>query len=191
MKKNTVIRSDSPHTVKMQAGSNVAQRKPAAKDKLHDAQAHAPTANIQHLPAEPPLTTQAPASPSVSKPKRTKAQVGKLSEAVARRPPVKAVSKTTNKTQAPSIAKTGRTSSVKTAVKAANKTTPKTAGKPNSKAMAPKPASTQKTEAPAASIWEEGNPIQQRLALLRIRNAELEEQIQRLNQTMPARGKRP
>ncbi len=71
MKKNTVIRSDSPHTVKMQAGSNVAQRKPAAKDKLHDAQA-APTSTtsnschpshpspVQHPPMRPQSNPSAP-----------------------------------------------------------------------------------------------------------------------------------
>lgn len=204
MKKNTVIRSDSPHTVKMQAGSNVAQRKPAAKDKLHDAQAAPTIDNIQFLPPEPPQTSAAPASAATVKPKRAKARVGQMSEDAATRPPAKAGRPAARQTKTPPGDQTGSTRGVKTALKTAAKAKPvkvappkatptsaKTAEKPSPKATAPKPRSAQTLETPAASVWEEDNPIRHRLALLRTRNAQLEEQLQRLNQSMPARGKRP
>ena len=204
MKKNTVIRSDTPHTVKMQAGSNVAQRKPAAKDKLHDARATPTFDNIQFLPPEPPQISAAPASADTVKPKRAKARVGQMSEDAATRPPAKAGRPAARQTKTPPGDQTGRTSGEKTALKTAAKAKPvkvappkatptsaKTAAKPSPKATAPKPRSAQTLDTPAASVWEEDNPIRHRLALLRTRNAQLEEQIQRLNQSMPARGKRP
>lgn len=204
MKKNTVIRSDSPHTVKMQAGSNVAQRKPAAKDKLHDAQAAPTFDNIQFLPPEPPQISAAPASASTSKPKRAKSRASQRPEDAATRPPAKAGRSAARQTKTPPGDQTGSTSGVKTALKTAAKAKPvkvappkatptsaKTAAKPSPKATAPKPRSAQTLDTPAASVWEDDNPIRHRLALLRTRNAQLEEQIQRLNQSMPARGKRP
>ncbi len=143
MKKSTVIRSDNPHTVKMQAGSNVAQSKSTAKDNPHNAQTAPKIDNIQHLPPEQPQVKTTPASPAPGKVKRSKARINTPVEDDTPIPPgSKAVSKASDKT-------------------------------------------------PDASVWEEDNPIRQRLANLRTRNAELEEQIQRLNLTMPARGNRP
>jgi hypothetical protein len=191
MKKNTVIRSDNPHTVKMQAGSNVAQRKPAAKDKLQDALIAPTIDNIQHLPPESPKASTTAANPQPSKPKRQKVQLNTAPETTTEHlqpgrnqtpspQKVKAAAKATPPTTAAPGAKTKKqTAKASTKNTSPERTTPKPQAAP-----APAPA-------PAASVWEEDNPIRHRLALLRTRNAELEEQIQRLNQTMPARGNRP
>ncbi len=66
MKKNTVLRNESPHAVKMQAGSNVAEHKsrkvagvkePAAKAKVETKVSPAPPVEAIPAPAKAPKRT--------------------------------------------------------------------------------------------------------------------------------------
>lgn len=61
------------------------------------------------------------------------------------------------------------------------------------KARNTSPKSSVKTPAPtpAEPIWEQDNPVKARIEQLRTRNAQLAEQLQRLQKTPTARGKRP
>jgi hypothetical protein len=70
MKKNTVLRNESPHAVKMQAGSNVAERKsrkvagvkePAAKTQVNAKASILPAAAVPAAPAK--TAPRTPAKP--------------------------------------------------------------------------------------------------------------------------------
>lgn len=82
MKKNTVLRNESPHAVKMQAGSNVAERKsrkpagvkePAAKAPVNAKAPPPPAATVAPAVAKPPLRT--PAKPRAKARLKTSTQV--------------------------------------------------------------------------------------------------------------------
>jgi hypothetical protein len=161
VKKSTLIRSDKPHAVKMTAGSKVAQRKGPAKAKEPDPPAPL-QANIQKVaPTKAPKVQRTASPTSVAKTIRAKASLSRPEEAPAKTPKAKA-----------------------TPAKVA-KAAPKARSTPAKKSVkAPAPA-------PAEPIWEQDNPIKARIEQLRTRNAQLAEQLQRLQNTPTARGKRP
>lgn len=163
MKKSTLIRSDKPHAVNMPAGSNVAQRKGPPKASEPDTPSEAPP-NIQKVvPTKTPKTERITPPTPAAKTVRAKAALSR---------PVEAPVKTTKpKTAAAKAAKP----------------------KPKPRNTAPKRSAQPQAQAPApiGPIWEQDNPIKTRIEQLRTRNAQLAEQLQRLQMTPTARGKRP
>ena len=161
MKKSTLIRSDKPHAVNMPAGSNVAQRKAPPKASAPEQPAEVPP-NIQKVvPTKTPKVQRITTPAPAAKTIRAKASLSRPEEAPAKTPKAKA-----------------------TPAKVA-KAAPKARSTPAKKSVkAPAPA-------PAEPIWEQDNPIKARIEQLRTRNAQLAEQLQRLQNTPTARGKRP
>ena len=145
MKKNTLIRSEKPHAVKVEEGSSVAQRKSAKKSAPLPSE-DVPD-NLQKMAAIPskksePLRIEPTLTPAAGKAK----------------PP--------SKRSAPSAAK------------------------PLKKSPEKAPAQSKAQRTPdAPPVWEKDNPIKHRIEALKIRNAELAEQLQRLQPTPPIRGK--
>lgn len=74
MKKNTVIRNDAPHAVKMQEGSNVAERK-FKKPPLSAEPETAADIKKSVKPAPTPTVTQTIAKPPARTPAKTRAKV--------------------------------------------------------------------------------------------------------------------
>jgi len=163
VKKSTLVRSDKPHAVKMAEGTNVAQRKSVKKASAPEAPKPAPD-NIQKItPAKAPKTEplEVPAAPL--KPARAK----------ARARPAQPQPKPSQATKPKAAAK------------------PKAPAKPAAKA---RPAAAPLAAPPAAppeAVWEQDNPIKNRIEKLKTRNAQLAEQLQRLQSSPTARGKRP
>ncbi|MBP8148354.1 MAG: hypothetical protein KAY21_01415 [Limnohabitans sp.] len=153
MKKNTLIRNDSPHEVKVREGSNVAEhrgsRVKGAAEPLESAQPIEPVFDLpaEEAPAPAKVKKRSPAKPRI-KPRLTP-QAGIL-------PP-----------------------SLQAAI-------------PEPEAV-PVPAPAQALPLlpliEAEALWEQDNPVKERLTALRTRNALLTEQIQRLHQPQKARGK--
>jgi hypothetical protein len=161
VKKSTLIRSDKQHAVNMPAGSNVAQRKAPPKASAPDQPTEAPP-NIQKVvPAKAPKVQRITPHTPVAKTVRAKATLGRPVEAPAKTPKPKAA--------------------------------PAKAAKPTPKARSTPPKKSAKAPAPAPTepVWEQDNPIKARIEQLRTRNAQLAEQLQRLEKTPTARGKRP
>lgn len=161
MKKSTLVRSDKPHAVKMAEGTNVAQRKTPKKNSAPDAPVEA-ASNLQKLPP----VEAAPASP--------------IAVPAATAKPVRAKARTKAPTTEPVRAKPPTRQA---------QATPK-ATKPKAPAKPRAPAKAQ-PETPAEPIWEQDNPIKRRIEELKTRNAQLAEQIQRVQNSPTARGKRP
>jgi hypothetical protein len=69
------------------------------------------------------------------------------------------------------------------------KAAPAKATKPKARSTSPKSSAKVEAPAPTEPIWEQNNPIKARMEQLRARNAELAEQLQRLQKTPTARGK--
>ena len=69
------------------------------------------------------------------------------------------------------------------------KATPAKAAKPKARTTSPKSSAKVQAPAPTEPIWEQNNPIKARIEQLRARNAQLAEQLQRLEKTPTARGK--
>lgn len=161
VKKSTLIRSDKPHAVNMPAGSNVAQRKAPAKASAPDQPTEAPP-NVQKVtPAKAPKVQPITVPAPAAKTVRAKATLTRQVEAPTKTPKPKA------------------------APAKAPKPTPKARSTPTkNSAKAPAPA-------PTEPIWEQDNPIKARIEQLRTRNAQLAEQLQRLEKTPTAQGKRP
>ena len=162
MKKSTLIRSDKPHTVKIAEGTNVAQRKSVKKSSAPDAPDEAPD-NIQKLPRVKPATTALPDTPS--KPARAKAPARQ-----AEAPPKPSKLAKPANTAKPAKTAKPRTSAAKT------------------QAQAPLDA---KPAAVVEPVWEQDNPIKLRIEKLKNRNAQLAEQLQRLQLSPTARGQKP
>lgn len=161
MKKSTLIRSDKPHAVNMPAGSNVAQRKAPPKASAPEQPAEAPP-NIQKVvPSKTPKIQRITAPAPAAKTIRAKASLSRPEEAPAKPPKAKA-----------------------TPVKVAKAAAKARSTPPKKSVKAPAPA-------PTEPIWEQDNPIKARIEQLRTRNAQLAEQLQRLQNTSTARGKRP
>lgn len=173
MKKSTLVRSDKPHAVKMAEGTNVAQRKNVKKTSAPEAPSPAPD-NIQKIaPVTAAATEPATVPAKLLKPVRAKP---KLSSAQTPSP-------TARPKPTPKVA---AKSTPKVAPKAA--TQPKAPAKPAAKARppaAPRPAP------PPEPVWEQDNPIKNRIEQLKARNAQLAEQLQRLQSAPTARGQRP
>ncbi len=161
MKKSTLIRSDKPHAVNMAAGSNVAQRKGPRKVSEPDKPDPVPP-NIQKVAAsKAPKAQRTASSGPVAKAVRTKASLSRSGEAPDATPKPKAAPAKAAKPKAK-----------------ARSTTPKNSNQ----------AQVQATE-PTEPIWEQHNPVKARIEQLRTRNAQLAEQLQRLQKTPTARGK--
>lgn len=161
MKKNTLIRSDKPHAVNMPAGSNVAQRKSPPKVSAPDEPTQAP-ANLQKVTPAKAIKVQRLTPPiTPAKTLRSKAKLSRPVESAAPSPQPN--------------------------------TTPTKAVKPKAKVRSASPKSNAKIQAPAPTepVWERDNPIKARIEQLRTQNAQLAEQLQRLQMTPTARGKRP
>lgn len=164
MKKSTLVRNDKPHAVKMAEGANVAQRKNTKKPTSPEAPAPAPN-NIQKItPVKVVKVAALAPPPGLSKPVRAKARL----QTDAAPPHVSQAAK------------------------------PKTVAKPRAKApSAPftepptAPSTAAHTAAPSEPVWEQDNPIKGRIEKLKSRNAQLAEQIERLQNTPTARGQRP
>jgi hypothetical protein len=173
MKKNTLIRNDSPHAVKMNEGSNVAERR---VKKVAAVKEDEPKPSVSLLVKPTPEITPVP----VKAPKRS---------AVKPRPSVRL--KTAP--PAPPVPAPLPIQAVKPRPSVRLKTAP-----PAPPAPAPLPIQAVKplaaiTAAPIldeAALWEQDNPVKSRLAQLRTRNALLDEQLQRLKTPFHAQGKK-
>lgn len=150
MSTSKVLKNAKPHQVQMREGSRDAQRKPV-KAKTEPA----PVEKVveRKLKVEPP---------KVSKPVKPVKTV----KPVLPPPPVVTVPA--------SIAKKPRT-----------KTKPKVQESPATVDSSPKPTVTAPVPVPRAplpepELWESDSPVMRRIQLLRTRNAQLSEQVQRL-----------
>jgi hypothetical protein len=162
VKKSTLVRSDKPHAVKMAEGANVAQRKSVKKTGAPEAPKPAPD-NIQKItPGKAPKTATLEVPAMPLKPARAKAS------ARAAHPEPKP-----NRSAQPKAA-----------------ATPKAPAKPAAHAR-PAAAPPAPPAAPPEPVWEQDNPIKNRIEKLKTRNAQLAEQLQRLQSSPTARGKRP
>lgn len=94
MKKNTVLRNESPHAVKMQAGSNVAEHKsrkvagvkePAAKTKVDSPTVSPPV--VEAPPAAAKTASRAPAKPRAKARLKSPAQTSAPAARQSSRPP--------------------------------------------------------------------------------------------------------
>ena len=120
-----------------------------------------------------PAQDETPVTPNVqkvepvkaSKPRRVSAPPPTTPAPRAKAPP-KAVAQTA---PAPKKARTAR---------------PKAVAQPQAAVSAAPPL-------PPSLLWEQDNPVKQRIDQLRIRNAQLAEQLQRLSNSPSARGQRP
>ena len=165
MKKSTLVRSDKPHAVKMAEGTNVAQRKTPKKNSAPDAPVEA-ASNLQKLPP----VEAAPANP--------------IAVPAATAKPVRAKARTKARTKAPTTEPVRAKPPTRQAQATPKATNPKAPAKPR----APDKA---QPETPTEPIWEQDNPIKRRIEELKTRNAQLAEQIQRVQNSPTARGKRP
>jgi hypothetical protein len=163
MKPNTLIRSDKPHAVNMPAGSKLAARQNTQKFKDSNSNDDSPT-NIQKvMPVKTPKINRIdpPAAPA-------KTVRAKAAKSLAPENPSKPVKP--------------KTASGKTA-------------RPQPKLRTALPSSSAKAQVqeaaptPTEPVWEQDNPVKNRIDQLRARNAQLAEQLQRLPQMPLARGK--
>lgn len=162
MKKSTLVRSDKPHAVKMAEGTNVAQRKNVKKTSAPEAPSPAPD-NIQKI---------APVTAAATKPATVPAIPAN---------PVRLSAKLRSTQTSPPFSPTSHPNPVvkpKAPAKAAAKNPPTTAPL-LAPAQAPEP------------VWEQNNPIKHRIEQLKARNAQLAEQLQRLQSAPTDRGQRP
>ena len=165
MKPNTLIRSDKAHAVNMPAGSNVAARQNTQKFKTSEPTDESPT-NIQKvMPVKTPKIKRIEPPAAPVKTVRAKAAIS---------PPPKAPSKPVKPKTA-----TGKTARPQPKLRTA---LPSSSAKPQAQPAAP---------TPTEPVWEQDNPVKNRIDQLRARNAQLAEQLQRLPQMPTARGKRP
>ena len=130
-----------------------------------------PKASAPEQPSEPPPNIQ-----KVAPTKAPKAQRTAVPSPVAKT--VRAKASLTRQIEAP--AKIPKA-----------KATPAKAAKPKARTTSPKSSAKVQAPAPTEPIWEQNNPIKARIEQLRTRNAQLAEQLQRLQNTPTARGKRP
>jgi hypothetical protein len=154
--KNTLIRSDKKHAVKMTAGSNVAERKTSRKFKEPETPVEAPV-NIQKVA---PVKTTSAKRKTASAP--TKTVRAKATPAQAA--PLPPSAKPTKAAKPTKVAK------------------PRTAATKNK---------VDTTPADVQPAWDQDSPVKQRIDLLKTRNAQLAEQLQRLPSSPTARGTRP
>lgn len=182
MKKTTLVRSDKPHAVKMAEGTNVAQRKSAKKTSGPEAPS-APPDNIQKIAPEPVAATEPAVVTAVVPAMLLKPVRAKTKLTPARTPSTPSAPNSVSPT-----AKTKAAAKPKAATKTAAKARPSAAPK-----LAPKPAPqpAPKPAPPPEPVWEQDNPIKKRIEQLKTRNAQLAEQLQRLQSSTTARGKRP
>jgi hypothetical protein len=165
MKPNTLIRSDKPHAVNMPAGSNVAARKSTQKFKPTEPTDDSPTNLQKVMPVKTPKIKRIEPPAAPAKAVRAKA---------AKSLPLETPSK-------PAKPKTASGKTVR----------------PKPKLRTALPSSKAKAQAQSAAptltepVWEQDNPVKNRIDQLRARNAQLAEQLQRLPQMPTARGKRP
>jgi hypothetical protein len=199
MKKNTLIRNDSPHAVKMNEGSNVAERrvKKVAAVKEDEPKPSVsllvkPTPEITPVPVKAPKRSAVKPRPSVrlkTAPPAPPVPAPLPIQAVKPRPSVRL--KTAP--PAPPAPAPLPIQAVKPRPSVRLKTAP-----PAPPAPAPLPIQAVKplaaiTAAPIldeAALWEQDNPVKSRLAQLRTRNALLDEQLQRLKTPFHAQGKK-
>lgn len=197
MKKTTLVRSDKPHAVKMAEGTNVAQRKSAKKTSGPEAPS-APPDNIQKIAPEPVAATEPAVVTAVVPAMLLKPVRAKTKLTPARTPSTPSAPSAPNSVSP--TAKTKAAAKPKPPLKSAAPAKPKAATKPAAKArpsaapkLAPKPAPqpAPKPAPPPEPVWEQDNPIKKRIEQLKTRNAQLAEQLQRLQSSTTARGKRP
>jgi hypothetical protein len=171
----------------MAAGSNVAQRKGPRKVSEPDKPNLEPE-NIQKVAASkaPKVQRTAP-SATAAKAVTAKASIRHTDEvpAAAAKPKASPKPKATPKSKA--------TPEPKSTPKSKSAPKPKAAPAKQAKAKARSTTSNISTHAQAAEpiepIWEQHNPVKARIEQLRTRNAQLAEQLQRLQKTPTARGK--
>ena len=160
MKKSTVIRSDKPHAVKIAEGTNIAQRKSTKKSRAPDTPDEA-SSNFQKLTPGKSVATVVPDN-TVSKTPRAKA--------------------TARPSEEP--AKNLKSAKVAKVAKTAKPAKPKTSNTPTQ----PEALLDVKPVTPVEPVWEQDNPIKLRIEQLKTRNAQLAEQLQRLQNSPTARG---
>lgn len=162
MSTGKVLKNSQPHQVKMREGSRDAQRK-AVKAPLEKPAPEEPNQRKVKVLAEPVKTSKpAKAAPTVkavkaAKPvKSVKAAVPiavVVPASIAKKPPTKA---------RPKVQETP------TPVDSSSKPT----------VTAPEPVT--RAVLPEHELWEDDSPVMRRISLLRTRNAQLSEQVQRL-----------
>jgi hypothetical protein len=170
VKKNTLIRSDKPHAVKVAAGSNVAERKTTKKFNQLPPPDEIPAYLQKVVPVKATKVKRITPPPTVAKTDK--------SEPIEAPPKIVKPKIARPKTK-PVPAKAARPA-------AKLRTAKPSSSKAKAKAEAEEPAPT-----PIEPVWEQDNPVKTRIDQLITRNALVAEQLQRLPQTPTARGKRP
>ena len=162
MSTSKVLKSRTPHQVKMPEGAKNAQRK-TTKAPVEKSQVELPSTRKVKVQAAP-----------VKASKSVKATpINQVTKALPRPKPVKAAEPVAVAVPA-SIAK-------KTRAKAKSQAQEKPAVVDSSpKPTAPAPAPVTRATVPEHELWEADSPVMRRISQLRTRNAQLSEQVQRL-----------
>lgn len=172
MSTSKVLKNSAPHQVKMREGSKDAQRKPM-KAPVEKTQLEAPSQRKVKVLAEPVKAAKpvkvTPAAKAVKALKPVKPTVKPVKAPAAVPAPVAVVVPA-------SIAKKPR---------AKAKALPQVQEKPTPVDSSPKPTVTApppvtRAPVPEHELWEADSPVMRRISLLRTRNAQLSEQVQRL-----------
>ncbi len=219
MKKSTILRNDSPHTVTVREGTHVAEHKPRKANVVQEAEDLTDhRQKIDALTQSPntpdPVTADAARPARQARPSPLKASVQtksktsapKVAPVVPEPAPAIVKNKPSAKTQgkAKPIAPAAPVTAPLQAPQKSAKPKPGVSAPTAKKAAprkAPTPAGTPKAQAAVAQtaqpvlddalLWEQDSPVLARLAQLKNRNAALEEQLQRLKSPLPVRGKKP
>jgi hypothetical protein len=176
MSTSKVLKNSAPHQVKMREGSKDAQRKPM-KAPVEKTQLEAPSQRKVKVLAEPVKAAKpvkvTPAAKAVKALKPVKPTVKPVK---APAPAAAAVPVPVAVVVPASIAKKPR---------AKAKALPQVQEKPTPVDSSPKPTVTApppvtRAPVPEHELWEADSPVMRRISLLRTRNAQLSEQVQRL-----------
>lgn len=178
MSTKKILKSAKPHQVQMREGSKDAQRKPA-KAKTEMAPIEAPAQRAVKVSAST-STAKAQVKVPVKTPVKvaTRTPVASAVKASAKAP-VKAARKSAKSVSTPvvvpaSIAKKSRATPQLKAQEAP------VAVDSSSKPTVTVPSPVPRAPVPEHELWESDSPVMRRISLLRTRNAQLSEQVQRL-----------
>ena len=183
MSNSKILKSSTPHQVKLREGSKNAQRKPA-KAPVEKVETPAPSLRKVKVLAEPVKAAKAVKLPTPAK-VAAPAKAVKVAAVAKTAQPLKPVKSIRSPVPAPlpaspvvpaSIAKKSR-SKAKAKVKVQEKPAAVDASSMPT-VTAPPPVS--RAPVPEQELWETDSPVMRRISVLRSRNAQLSEQVQRL-----------
>ena len=187
MSSSKILKNSTPHQVKMREGSKDAQRKPV-KAKTEPVpvppsiQRKLKTEAVKAKPDPVKVKTAAPKSKPESV--KLKTELTKKKSATVKLP---AASKATRPVKVPASVSVPASVAVPPSIakKPSSPAKPQVQEKPSPVDTSSKPTVTvpppvARAPAPDHELWESDSPVMRRISLLRSRNAQLSEQVQRL-----------